>query len=66
MGEVAQSGTLDHIGARRHRTAQRVLHAVALGKPNGKEGSERGVAGAHRGADFYIEGAVGEPQVLPI
>ena len=64
--EIAQAGAFDHIGTGCHGTAKCILHAVALGEPNGQEGRKRRVAGAHRGTDLDLEGAVGKPDVLAV
>ena len=66
LGKIAQTGALDHVGAGSHRKAQSVLDALGGVVPHGQEGSERGIAGAHRRQQLDLKGAVGKPDVLAV
>ena len=66
LGKIAQTGALDHVGAGSHRKAQGILDALGSVVPHGQEGSERGIAGAHRRQQLDVEGAVGKPDVLTV
>ncbi len=62
----AHSTTLAPVAMERRNASSTRSRSEALGEPNGQEGRKRRVAGAHRGTDLDLEGAVGKPDVLAV
>lgn len=66
LGKVARPGHSTTLAPVAIDQTEGILDALGGVVPHGQEGSERGIAGAHRRQQLDVEGAVGKPDVLAV